>query len=260
MASNAPSIFQVLRELPTRRRRVDELMDARDADPALVRQSLAFLRRVNTLLGYTRTTLHHLRRFSRTWKPGQRIRVIDFATGSADVPRAIVRWGERRGFDVRVVGVDLHATTAAAALARSPDPRIRIVRADVLALPFADASFDYATTSLFLHHLDDADAVRVLAAMSRVASRGIIAGDLLRRRRAYAWIKLFTLWANPIVKHDGPASVGQAFTPAEVLALRDAAGVRYADYFEHLGHRFVLAGEKPWASRGGEAGADVTRR
>jgi SAM-dependent methyltransferase len=245
MPPHAPSTLALLRALPSRRHRVDERMDAPDADPALVRQSLRFLRRVNVLLGYTRSTLGHLERFSRGWEAGERIRVIDFATGSADLPRAVVRWGERRGFDVRVVGVDLHATTAAAAMVRNPDPRIRVVRANVLSLPFADGSFDYATTSLFLHHLDDADAVRVLAAMSRVASRGIIAGDLLRRRRAYAWIKLFTLLANPIVKHDGPASVAQAFTPAEVLALRDRAGVGYADYFEHLGHRFVLAGEKP---------------
>ena len=42
------------------------------------------------------------------------------ATGSAYVPRALVRWGGRRGFDVRVVGVDLHATTARAALAQTP--------------------------------------------------------------------------------------------------------------------------------------------
>jgi SAM-dependent methyltransferase len=228
------------------RRRTDERMDAPDADPALVRKSLRFLRRINRLLGYTRSTLHHLHRFSRSWKLDEPIRIIDFATGSADLPRAILRWADRRGFrDVRVVGVDLHATTAGAALMLDPDPRLRIVRADVLDLPFADDSFDYATTSLFLHHLDDDDVVRVLAAMSRVARRGIIAGDLLRRRPAYAWIKLFTLFANPIVKHDGPVSVAQAFTREEVLALREAAGVGFADYFEHVGYRFVLAGEKP---------------
>jgi hypothetical protein len=38
--------------------------------------------------------------------------------------------------------------------------------------------------------------------------------------------------------------------------MRDAAGVGYADYFEHAGHRFVLAGEKaraPQRHRGAEA-------
>ena len=228
------------------RYRTSEWMDAPDADPALVRRSLGFLRRANRLLGYTRSTLAHLERFSQRWKPGERIRVIDFATGSADVPRAILRWADRHGFDLRVVGVDLHATTARAALTDHPrDTRLQIVRADVLRLPFADGSFDYATTSLFLHHLADADAVRVLAAMGRVARRGIIAGDLLRRRRAYAWIKLFSAFSNPMVRHDGPASVAQAFTRDEILALRDRAGVGFAAYHEHFGHRFVLAGEKP---------------
>jgi ubiquinone/menaquinone biosynthesis C-methylase UbiE len=220
-------------------------MDAPDADPALVRRSLRFLRRVNRLLGYTRSTLHPLERFSRGWRPDTPIRILDVATGSADLPRAILRWAGRRGFhDVRVVGLDLHATTAAAALAQNPDPRIEIVRGNALGLPFADGSFDYVTTSLFLHHLDDDDVIRALGEMSRVARRGIIAGDLIRRRRAYLWIKLFTLFANPIVRNDGPASVAQAFTRDEMESLRDRAGARFAEYFEHAGHRFVLAGEK----------------
>ena len=80
--------------------------------------------------------------------------------------------------------------------------------------------------------------------MNRVARRGIIAADLLRRRRAYAWITLFTLAANPMVKHDARVSVAQAFTKEEILALRDRAGARFAQYHEHFAHRFALAGEK----------------
>jgi ubiquinone/menaquinone biosynthesis C-methylase UbiE len=227
------------------RRRSDERMDAPDADPLLVRKSLRFLRRINRLLGYSRSTLHHLERFSSSWRADEPIRILDVATGSADLPRAILRWADAREFHgVRVVGLDLHATTAAAAVAQNPDGRIQIVRGNALALPFGDVSFDYVTTSLFLHHLDDDDVVRVLREMSRVARRGIIVGDLIRHKRAYLWIKLFTLFANPIVKNDGPASVAQAFTRDEILSLRDRAGVTFADYFEHAGHRFALAGEK----------------
>lgn len=219
-------------------------MDAPGVDPAMLARSLRFIRRVNSLLGYTRATLWHLKRFSRAWKPGQTIRIIDLATGSADIPRAILRWAEARGFDVRIVGMDLHPVTARMAAHGATDPRLTIVRGDVLDLPFETGSFDYALTAMFLHHLDDDDVVRVLRSMDRVARRGIIAADLLRNWRAYAWITLFTLPAGPMLRHDARVSVAQAFTQREILALRDVAGIPYARYFRHFGHRFALAGEK----------------
>ena len=81
-----------------------------------------------------------------SWRPGERITIIDFATGSADVPLAVLRWARRRRFDVRIVGVDMHNATArfaAAEIAASQKSlgRLRIVQADVLDLPFADHSF-----------------------------------------------------------------------------------------------------------------------
>jgi ubiquinone/menaquinone biosynthesis C-methylase UbiE len=226
------------------RRREPEWMDAPDVDPRLLRRSLDFIRRINTLLGYTRATLRHLERFSRNWRPGQRIRIIDLATGSADIPRAILRWADRRGFDVEIVAVDRHPVTAAAAGEGPADPRLRIVLADVFDLPFDPSSFDYALTAMFLHHLADDEVVRVLATMSTLASRGVIVADLLRRYRAYAWITLFTGLANPMVRHDAKVSVAQAFTKREVLDFADRAGITYVRYYEHFGHRFVLAGEK----------------
>jgi 2-polyprenyl-3-methyl-5-hydroxy-6-metoxy-1,4-benzoquinol methylase len=226
------------------RRREHEWMDAPDADPKLLADSLRFIRRVNVALRYTRATLSHLEQFSRHWNRGQRVTLIDFATGSADIPRAILAWADRRGFDVRIVGVDLHDATAAFARRHVRDPRLSIVRADVLDLPFDAGSFDYALTAMFLHHLSDADAVRVLRAMDRVSRRGIIAADLIRNRRAYRWVSLFTLASNPMVRHDAKVSVQQAFSPEEVVRLRDEAGIGYAAFHRHFGHRFVLAGEK----------------
>jgi SAM-dependent methyltransferase len=220
-------------------------MDEDTVDERELRRSLRFIRWINALLGYTRATLSHLQRFSTRWKPGERIEIVDLATGSADVPLAIVRWGRARGFDVRVVGVDRHAKTIDAAReATVHEPRIRIVQGDALSPPFHAGSFDYAVCSMFLHHLSDDDAVTVLANMGRLARRGVIVADLLRHRRAYAWISLFTLGANPIVRHDARVSVRQAFSKPELLALRERAGLGFADYHRHFGHRFVLAGER----------------
>lgn len=226
------------------RRREAEWMDEPGADPELLRKSLAYIRRVNRVMGYTQVVLHQLERFSMKWEKGRPITILDIGTGSADIPVAILRWADRRGLNVRIVGVDLHARTAREAAAATSDPRLEIVQADALCLPFADASFDYALTSMFLHHLSDAQARQALSEMGRVARRGIIASDLLRHRSSYAFIWLFTLLSNPMVKHDARVSIAQSFNRKEILGLRDEAGVGFAEYSVHALHRFVLAGEK----------------
>lgn len=219
-------------------------MDEDDVDPVDLRHSLRFIRRVNRMLGYTRSTLRHLRRFSRSWAPNQRIEILDLATGSADIPRAILGWATRRGFDVHITAIDRHARTIQEAQAGPPDARLHLVQADVFNLPFANASFDYVLTAMFLHHLDDAQVVEVMRTMDRLARRGVIVADLLRHRRAYQWIRVLTHFTRPIVRHDAAVSVAQAFTADEIVRLAQEAGLSYLTCHRHFGHRFVLSGEK----------------
>ena len=94
--------------LHNRRVRGHEFLDEDDVDPRELQRALGYIRRVNSLLGYTRSIIAHLRRFSRNWKSGQRIDIIDLATGSADIPCAILRWAAANNFDVHIVAVDRH--------------------------------------------------------------------------------------------------------------------------------------------------------
>jgi len=228
----------------SKRFRQPELMDAPDADPKLLASSLAFIRRINRFLGYTRATLTHLQSFSKTWDRARPVRILDVATGSADIPRAILTWATRRGLNVQIVAVDLHEETVQQARAAGSDPRLQVVRADATSLPYDAGSFDYVLTAMFLHHLADEQVVQVLREIDRVAARGVVVADLLRCVPAYRWIKLFTTFSNPMVKHDAVASVRQAYTRDEIVQLRDGAGLSYATYHAHFGHRFVLAGSK----------------
>ena len=226
------------------RQRSDEWMDAPGVDPEALAKSLRFIRKVNWMLGYTRATLSHMDRFARDWKKGETISILDLATGSADIPIAILKWADARGHDVRIVGVDLHAETVVHAQAASTDARLQIVRGDVLNLPFAPASFDYVITQMFLHHMDDDQVVRILSTMHALARRGILAADLLRSRRALFWISMFTMMSHPMVRHDARVSVRQAFTIPEMRDLASQAGLPDASIIRHFGHRFVLTHEK----------------
>lgn len=234
--------------LHNRRIRRSEWIDDDSADPAELRKALAFIRRINRALGYTRSVVRTFDRLSRSWKAGERIEVVDLATGSADIPRALLRWSKAKGFDLRITAVDRHPVTVAearqAGLGGEEDDRLTVVQGDVFDLPFAAGSFDYAMCAMFLHHLSDEQIIQVLGTMDRLARRGIVAADVVRRRRAYAWISLFTLAAGPMVKHDARVSVAQGLSKDEMIGLRDRAGVGYADYRTCFGHRFVMAGER----------------
>ena len=226
------------------RHRQSEWMDAPDAAPAALARSLIFIRQINALLGYSRATIHHLNQFTRHWNPDVEMKILDVATGSADIPRAILRWADRRRLHCRIVGLDLHNATLQTAARESSDPRLKFVRADATQLPFENGSFHFVLTGMFLHHLDEPAAITVLREMDRVAATGMIAADLLRSRRAYCWITLFTLLANPMVRHDARVSVAGAFNRRELLSLRDRAGLDYLQPCHHFGHRLVLAGLK----------------
>jgi ubiquinone/menaquinone biosynthesis C-methylase UbiE len=235
--------MNLLRPMPRRRRA--EWMDEDAADERQIRQSLRFIQRVNHYLGYTRAIIGNLERFSHSWRGRPTIRIIDLATGSADIPRAILKWADQRGLNLRITAVDRHPLiTRIATESRPGDPRLQIVRADVFDLPFESRSFDYALCAMFLHHLDEEQIVQLLRSMDRLARRGLIVADLLRRRRLYAWIKVLTLFSAPMVRHDSAASALQSLTRDEILALRDRAGIGYAQYQQHFAHRFILAGER----------------
>lgn len=235
-------MFKTLRSL-SRRQQDAEWLDDPNADPELIRKSLIYIRRINILLRYTKATLSHLQRMSRSWPAGKTIRILDVGTGSADIPVAILKWARKRGFDVRVTGIDLQKSVIDTAKLND-DSKLTLIVGNALQLPFADGGFDYVITNMFLHHLDEDVVVSVFREMNRVAAQGVIAADIIRCRGAYLGIIALTLLANPMVRHDARVSVRQAFNRDEILALRDRAGIGYACYYQHAGYRFVLTGEK----------------
>jgi ubiquinone/menaquinone biosynthesis C-methylase UbiE len=205
-----------------------ERLDVETPPRDLVERSYRFLSFVNRRLGGVRATRLAFEEFAPRWGPESRIRVLDVASGSGDIPNALERWNPKLHFTC----LDMRA-----------DPSGRVaVRGDALRLPFRDGSFDYVTTSLFMHHLGDAELVRALREFDRVARRGLVMNDLLRRTRLYLWTKLFTLFANEYVRHDGPLSVRKSFTLEELHRL--AAPFPYLKTRVCFGHRVILYGEK----------------
>ncbi len=231
-----------------------EILDDHEPEQPVVDRIYAFLSMVNRHLGGAAATVARFEAFSRRWRPGQRIDVLDIASGAADIPRALIAWGRRRGFDVHVTALDI--STSALDYARRagpPDDRLHLLCADITRPFCVDQSFDYVTSALFFHHLTDEQVVDVLRVSDRLARRGIVVNDLVRSRQAFVLTWLLTWPFHPILHHDGPLSVRRALTPDEIQALAQQAGVSWLSIARHFGERMTLAGERevPWASNEG---------
>lgn len=189
--------------------------------------SLGDVRRVNRWLGGAAVTLNWLKRRPEL-APGAHATLLDVATGTADIPLALVDWAGRSGVRLDVTATDLSEEVLAHARRHvAAHAGISLEAADATSLPYPDASFDYVSCNLALHHFPPAPAVRVLREMYRVARRAILVNDLERSRPAYWSARLLFLVAthNPITTHDGPLSVLRSYTLDEMRSLGVQAGL-----------------------------------
>ncbi len=169
----------------------------------------------------------------------QPVEVVDVACGGGDVTVALSRRLARRlgtshsaapppvhvtGLDVSPRAVDRATAFAAAKHAAN----VRFAVRDVVAEGCPPC--DIATSSLFLHHLDDTDAIAVLRALAAAARLGVVVSDLLRSRAGLVLAVLGTtvLSTSRVARVDGPLSVRAARTSAEYRDLFARAGLHGA--------------------------------
>jgi SAM-dependent methyltransferase len=171
------------------------------------------------------------------------IRVFDLACGGGDVAIALARRAAANGLKVRIEGCDRSevAVRIANQAAEKAGVPVRFLRLDALKAPIPEG-FDVLACSLFLHHLEDGEAVTLLEKMAGAARRLVLVNDLLRSRLGYvlAWTGCRLLSRSPIVHHDGPSSVRAAFTLGEVHELARRGGLEGASLTCHWPRRFLL--------------------
>jgi len=193
-------------------------MDAPHIDPGLHGQALRALARINALSLATARLWTVVRRHARAGGP---VRVLDLACGGGDIAVGVARRAARIGLDVEVHGCDRSpfAISWARERARRAGVRARFTELDVIASPLP-TGYHVVTCSLFLHHLGEEEAVRLLRGMASAGLEGLVQ-DLRRTRTGYAlaWTALHALTRSEIARRDGLRSVRAAFTADELLSL-----------------------------------------
>ncbi|MDQ6623025.1 MAG: methyltransferase domain-containing protein [Verrucomicrobiota bacterium] len=200
-----------------------ELMDRPDASPAELGAALANLRGLNRHFGSYDLVAQFL---ARWLTPGQHARVLDLATGSADIPRLVADHARRVGATVDIVAVDFQPATIEEARRLSASyPEIECREANVLTFD-EEKGFEIVICSLALHHFSDADAVRLLRRCRELSRRCVLVSDLRRGWLARVGVYLLTalIYRDPMTRADGRVSAARAFTLAELRELATRAG------------------------------------
>src|SRR5712692_8343522 len=145
-----------------------ELMDRPQPVSSELEKDLRNIRQLNRFFGSHRLVLHFLRRWI---KPGDRVRIVDLATGSGDIPRLIVDHARKIGVKVEIDALDRQSATLEIARKLSADyPEISFLEADLLEWQPSDR-YDIVLCSLVLHHFSKKDAVRVLQRCRNLSQR-----------------------------------------------------------------------------------------
>ena len=231
-----------------RRAELTELMDGPELDAATLAENLRDIRLLNRWLGWVAALTGEVAAAMR--RAGLReCTLFDVATGSADLPLALVAWGRRHGVAIRAFAGDLSPPILAAArteIARSAPGTVALLCCDARALPLPDRGVDLVTCSLALHHLGPGEAVAALRELGRVTRHALIVSDLARGRLAYLGARLLAIpFRNPLTRHDAAVSVLRAYTRAELAAFARAAGLEGALVRARFPFRLILTWVPP---------------
>src|SRR6266545_5211439 len=166
-----------------------EMMDRPQPVSPELERDLERIRQLNRWFGSHRLVL----RFMRRWiEPGDRMRIIDLATGSGDIPRLIVDYARKIGANVEIDALDQQSATLEIAKKLSAAyPEISFQETNILDWSPAEA-YDIVLCTLVLHHFSDEDAVRVLWRCRESSRDFVLVSDLRRGLLATVGVYLLT--------------------------------------------------------------------
>jgi 2-polyprenyl-3-methyl-5-hydroxy-6-metoxy-1,4-benzoquinol methylase len=225
-----------------------EMMDREQPLSAELERDLERIRQLNRWFGSYRLVLG----FIRNWvRPPDKLRVVDLATGSGDIPRLIVDFARKSDARVEIDALDRQPATLEIARTLSADySEISYRVADILEWNPVEA-YDITLCTLALHHFSNEDAVRLLRRCREISKRFVLVSDLRRSFSLMAGVYLLTalIFREPMTRYDARLSAIRAFSFSEMRDLAMRAG------WENFGHKKFRFGRQAIWLEAGRAGS-----
>jgi len=220
-----------------------EMMDRPQPVSPELERDLQRIRQLNYYFGSYSLILKFVRRWIR---PGGRVRIVDLATGSGDIPRVIVDHARKIGTKIEIDALDRQpATLQIARKLTAGYPEISYIEANILEWE-SEEQYDIVLCSLALHHFSDHDAVRVLRRCRELSRKFVLVSDLCRGWVATFGAYLLTslIFREPMTRYDARVSAARAFSSEEMSHLASQAG------WHKFGQaKFVFARQGIWLEK-----------
>lgn len=197
----------------SKRSQQPELMDTQDVSYEEFYNCLRDLEWINRWTLAYRPTLDWLANHAMQAHSNQPLSLLDVGCGGGDMLRQIRRWADKRQIAIRLTGIDLNPYSRKTAMTLTPESMdISYIEGNLFDYQ-PDQPIDFIISSLFTHHLNDAQLQEFIDWMQRTARIGWFVNDLHRHWLPWLFIKyaVWLLQLNRLVQHDAPVSVARAF-------------------------------------------------
>lgn len=190
-----------------------EIMDDFTLEGKLFRDTLDKLETINRTLGGNVVTIAGLRSILKDQPKDKEITIIDLGCGHGDILRDIAKFGQKKGYNFKLIGIDANQDAIDYADELSIDyPELSFEAIDIFSDDFKNLDFDVVLCTLFAHHFKDEELEPFLKMLLEKAKLGIVINDLHRHKLAYYLFKLIGLFIrNRMVREDGLTSILRAF-------------------------------------------------
>ena len=206
----------------------EELMDDFSIGGDLLRDTLDKLENINRWLGGNKGTLRGLKRILKNHPKEQEVFIVDIGCGHGDILRDIANFGRKKGYNLRLLGVDANPTAIAYAKELSTQySEINFKTEDIFSKEFKNRTFDVVLATLFLHHFKEMQLVSFLKQAINQSKKGIVVNDLHRHKLAYYLFMLLSVFIrNKMIIEDGLTSVLRGFTRKELEVISQKINVK----------------------------------
>jgi SAM-dependent methyltransferase len=220
-----------------------ELLDAPNIPKNLLFQNLRELDFINRILGGQSISLQGIKKL--VTEKNKVYHIVDLGCGSGGTMKSIACWAKKKGFQVKLTGVDKNADVIEYAMNNCSDfCEINCIVSDYLDFLKTNTRIDIIHCSLFCHHLKDMELTKLIVYLKRCSKSGFIINDLQRSRFAYYGVKIITRLLNgsALSKNDGPVSILRAFKLSELKALLFNARINHYSINWKWAFRYLIIG------------------